>query len=304
MSVYLTGADLETYGVPGVTPAQILQASALVDAYLKRPEGIAFSTDYLGQPCYMAGLQPQQIFTLSSPVSPGVNVPATITGGMIGNDLIGEVLIADRATTANTEALVVTGIGTPGSGQVTIGNVTKAHASGVLLETGLTLVEERPMPSKRNVTRVSKFPLVRVISGIGRYAYGRRSDQVAGLYNDTNLLAALQTFGGPPAWVPFDISQVSISATTGEVWVPAGLMLAYYSDVRLGFVAGFSSANLPPAIKSAVAAICTALATYPEMSGNMKKLQAGDTAMERFANTMIDADIKQMIDQYRAKLLF
>jgi len=300
MSLYLIGADPTVYGVPNATPAQIQQASALVDAYLERPEGVAYANDYAGAPCYMLGLSPQLTFTLSGSISPGSAVVATLTGP-VSPSLLGEVLIAERATRANTEALVVQAVN---GSQVTFQSVGHAHASGVTLESGLVLLEERPMPSKRNVTRVSKFPLVKLLAGQGRYAYGRRSDQVAGLYNDTNLLAALQTFGGPPAWNPFDATLADISVVTGEVWVPAGLMLAYYSDVRLRYVAGYPAASIPTPIKQATANLCMALADYSDIGGNIKKIQAGGTSIERFANTIIDADTQAMLDQFKAKLLF
>lgn len=304
MSAYLSSGDLSTYGVATATAAQIVQASGLIDAYLNRPEGLAYSPDRNGLPCYMTALSPQFSLQLGAPISPGQNVTTVLLGIPVTNDLVGEVFIADRPTANLTEALVVSAVN-PQAGSVTFASVGVAHASGAPLETGLVLQEERPMPSKRNVTRASKFPMVRLISGLGRYAYGRRSDQVAGLYNDTNLLAALQTFGGPPAWVPFDVTQASVSVTTGEVWIPAGLMLAYYSDVRLKFIAGYPAANIPQPIKQATASICMALMETPELAvGNVKRFAAGGTSIEKFANTVIDADIKAMIDQFAAKLLF
>lgn len=303
MSEYLAGADLALYGVPTATPAQIQQASNLVDAYCDRPEGLAFSLDFQKRPCFMSGLTPSIGFTLPGSISPGQNIVITPADGFISEDLLGEVLIADRATPSATEAVVVSAVN-PQAGTFTLQIVGASHDAGTILEAGLVLAEERPLPSKRSITRVSKFPLVRLLSGMGRYAYGRRSDQVAGLYNDTNLLAALQTFGGPPAWVPFDITQASISASTGEVWVPAGLLLAYYSDVKLRYVAGYPVTALPSKIKQATAALASALAEYPDISGNVKKIQAGGTSIERFANTLLDDDTKGLLEPYRAKLLF
>jgi len=300
MSVYLSSGDLTTYGVPTATAAQVIQASGAVDAYLKRPEGILYSPDFQGYPCYMTAMTPNLTFNIVGSISPGQYVQATVTG-MVTNDLIGEVLIVDRATPNLTEALVVTAV----NGQlVTFLNVKTGHAANSLLEQGMVLLEERPLAQKRSVTRVSKFPLVRVLSGSGRCAYGRRSDQVAGLYNDVNLIATLETFGGPPAWMYFDVSACSVSAATGEVWVPASVLLAYYSDVRMRYVAGYPAANVPVPIKVATAAIVNALIQYSDLAGNVKKIAAGGTSIERFANTALDADTKQMIDGFAAKLLY
>ena len=65
-SAYLSGTDLEAYGVPTATTAQVQRASALIDAYLKRPEGCVWVPDTVGNPCYMAGLDPT--ITLKPPV--------------------------------------------------------------------------------------------------------------------------------------------------------------------------------------------------------------------------------------------
>jgi hypothetical protein len=79
------------------------------------------------------------------------------------------------------------------------------------------------MPNKRSVARVAKWPIINVVSLLGRYAYGRRSDQVGGLYQEMNLLASVQTFGGPPQWIPINVTQSSWSDQNGDIWVPAGM---------------------------------------------------------------------------------
>jgi hypothetical protein len=43
MAEYLQGGDLAAFGVPSATPAQIQQASLLIDAYVDRPEGLTFT---------------------------------------------------------------------------------------------------------------------------------------------------------------------------------------------------------------------------------------------------------------------
>jgi len=55
-SAYLAGTDLEADGVPTATPAQVQRASALIDAYLKRPEGCVWAPDTAGNP--KGGLAP------------------------------------------------------------------------------------------------------------------------------------------------------------------------------------------------------------------------------------------------------
>ena len=303
MSAYLTGGDLAAYGVPTATAVQIMTASGMLDAYLARPEGLVFTPDFQGLPCYMAGLTPQTTWTLSGSIAPGANVVATITGGIVTQDLVGEVLIADRATPSHTEALVIAGIG-PGANQVTFLSVAASHSSGALLDAGLVILEERPMPAKRAVTRVSRHPIQRLISGVGRYGYGRRSDQVAGLNNDFDLVAVLGTFGGPPSWYLFNTSQTSISVATSEIFVGPGFYLQYYSDVRVRYVAGYLAANVPGPVKLATAMLVNALANASQTAGNMKRIAAGDTSMERFANTILDADTQRSLEPFKANLLY
>ena len=42
-SEYLTTAEAAQWGLPAVSTPQIIQASALIDAYLKRPEGLVWA---------------------------------------------------------------------------------------------------------------------------------------------------------------------------------------------------------------------------------------------------------------------
>jgi hypothetical protein len=298
-STYLQPSDFEAYGV--TDPSQVLNASQMVDAYLKRPEGLIWSPDARGAPAYMAALTPTMVMTAAGSIAPGSNVVVPIAGGFVSHDLIGEVLILSRSDLSAVEACVVTAAG-PGS--VTLLSVLFAHSPGATLEQGLVLTEERQLPAKRSVTRVSKLPVARLISGLGRYAYGRRSDQVAGMYQDMNLLATMQAFGGPPMWVPFDVAQASVSNSTGEVWVPAGLLLAYYSEARLHYLTGWPAASLPPAVKTATASIANALANFPEITSNTKSLKAGDTAVERFADTLLDTDTRAQLERFRPQVYY
>jgi hypothetical protein len=291
---YLTSGDLA--GLDGVTSTQATNASAIIDTYLQRPEGLLWVADPVGAPCYMAAAVASATFELSAEIAPGSNVSATLTG-WVTPDLVGQVLIADVA--GAPEALVVGGI----AGQVvTFASVLRAHASGVILSAGLVITEEKALPAKRPVTHLSRTPVIRLISGQGRYGFARRSQSGYGGYaEDISLLATLSEFG-PYIWQTFDVTQASVSAITGEVWVPAGLYFANYTDVRLSYVAGYLTA--PQAIKTACATIAQALAGFPELSGNVQKIQAGGTLIEKFAASGLDNDTMQMLAPYRARSFF
>lgn len=305
-SVYLQSADYTAYGVPNATPAQVQQASAQIDAYLARREGLIWAPDGNGNPCYMAGMNPSLTLTLASAIAPGQNVVVNVTGptGMLK---VGSVLIADVATAAITEALVVQAVV---GQQVTFANVLFAHAQGAALAAGLTIVEQRTMPEDRPITMVAQTPVMAILSGVGRYGYMRRGMDAVGSIDTYNLLAVMSKFGGPPAWEVWTPQANSCEPETGTVWVPAGVLLAYYTEVRMHYVAGWTYATLPAQVKQACANIANNIAAVAGMPGTMQRLQAGDTAMLRFANQagilnsfVMDDDTKALLAPYRARLL-
>jgi hypothetical protein len=303
-SEYLTAEDCADYGAAGATPQQIQQASTLIDAYLERPEGLAWADDASGLPCYMPALTPSLALKLQAAIAPGRDVVVASPLASAGlSDLVGEVFVLDRTDTSLCEAVVVSAVDTM-RGTLTLRTVVNSHSAGATMEAGLQILEERALASKRSVSRLTRWPIVRILSGLGRYSYGRRSDQVAGLYNDQNLLAALQTFGGPPQWVPWDVTQASVSVATGEIWVPAGMLLAYYSEIRVRYVAGFPSTSIPSVVKQATANMIATLQRFGDVSPAFKIAQAGDTRLERWAQSNMDGDTRNLLEPYRLKLHF
>ena len=315
-SAYLTQGELSQYGLPPTTSgAQIAQASALVDTYLDRKAGLQWMPDYSGLPCYMAALSSSLSIKLPSAISAGSNVTVTLPGpnpGGMGNGLasttgiVGTTVILDRATSLQTgsgtdnvcEACVITNVV---GNTITLLNVQQPHAQGALMEWGLVISEQRPLPSKRAITRLADWPIRRIHAGVGAYRYGRRNDQQAGLYDDRNLLSIMQTFGGPPAWQLFSTIACDFSDVSNEVWIPSGIQMAYYSDVRLWYVAGFPQSAIPEIIKQATAGIILANINTQGLQGGVKEARAGDTALSRFTNSVLDADMKAEINKYRAR---
>jgi hypothetical protein len=89
-------------------------------------------------------------------------------------------------------------------------------------------------------------------------------------------LAELYQAQGRHGEAAFDISAVDFSGMTNETGIPSGFFLAYYSDVRLFYVAGFNQANIPPIVKQATASIITAKINTADMAGGVKMARAGD----------------------------
>jgi hypothetical protein len=275
-------------------------ASAAVDAYLKRPEGLVYVADANGNPCGMAASTPTFTYKLQSAIAPGANVVATVAPANIRPDMVGDVIVFDWGNAQSVEACVI--MSTTGNNQITLQTVQFAHAAQATGDLGRLITEDRNAPSKRSIIRICKWPIVSINSLLGRYAYGRRSDQVGGLYQEMNLLASVQTFGGPPQWVPITVAQCSWSDATGEVWVPAGMLLAYYSDVRARYVAGYQT--VPDPIARAAAQIANAIAANSNMPGQIKMIAAGDNRIERFVASSIDADTKALLDPFKARTMF
>jgi hypothetical protein len=299
-SIYLRPEDYAPYGVPGSTEAQVVAASAIVDGYLRRPEGMIWVPDFQGMPCYMKAMKPRYSFTITAPIPAGAQVHVAVPGFPANPDLIGEVAIIDRATPTKTEGTVIQNIA---AGVMTLANVALAHDAGTVIDLGMCIFEERTLTNNRSIARVSRSPIERLLSGLGRYGFGRRLDQKRGMYGDANLLTAIAQFGGPPMWTPFDVNQASVSQPTNEIWIPAGIMLAYFSDVRLRYVAGYTVESMPDILRSATALVVTSQIAAPELIGNLKMAKAGDTAIQRFSDSILDTDIKGLLDEFRARLV-
>lgn len=300
-SNYLVGtAEYETYGVSLASGTNVMRASLLIDHYLRRPEGCVYATDANSQPCYMVAVAPSMTYTFGGVIAPGASVVVPLPGYLSDSDsLIGEVVVVDRLVSTAIETCVIQKVT---AGQVTLTNVQFAHTgttTPITLEFGMAVSQELSMPSQRSRAQLSEWPVARILSGLGRYGYGRRTDQMAGYFYDANLIATVAAFGGPPAWVPFSVPASSLNPLTGDLWVPAGTLLAYYTDIKMRYIAGWTAAALPPQIKVATAAIVDAMSAAP-MGPQIRRFNAGKTNIERFSETVMDPDIKSMLRPYMA----
>ncbi len=305
-SSYLTAAEAAAWGLASVNTTQITQASALIDAYLKRPEGLVWAPDSTGNPCYMTAAIQTAGFTLTTPggILPGQSVPVMLSGP-VQMLQTGDVLIFDLPTGTLTEACVVATTTNPPNPSVaiTLQNVINAHEQGAPAALGLVISEKKYMPASRPLTFMSRTPLLNVISGVGRYGYGRRGDHADYNMEQFNLLAAVSKFGGPPVWELFQQGYpTDWDPETGQVWVPAGIMLAYYSEVKLRYVAGFPQSTIPSSVKLAVAQLIQAIVDNPGL-GAMKARKAGDTSFAMFTASNLSDDTKAAINLYASRAM-
>jgi hypothetical protein len=251
----------------------------------------------------MVGPAPTATFTLTADIAAGSNVPVSLSGP-IGILQVGDVLVLDQANSQAVEACVIASTTNPPnpSPAITLQKVINAHVTGAKALLGLVIEEQKYMPASRPLTFVSRSPLMNVISGVGRYAYGRRGDSSNYNMEQFNLLAAVSKFGGPPVWELFQSAYPSgWDVQTGQVWVPAGIMLAYYSEVKLRYVAGFPASAIPDAVKMAVASMIPAMIANP-VKGNVKMFKAGDTSVTNFAASIMNDDTKTALAPFAARV--
>lgn len=300
-STYLTGPpDYDTYGCPLANPSNVLRASLLIDHFLHRPEGCIWAPDANGQPAYMLAMTPSLVFSTVDPILAGLDVVVPLPDYVGDRDsLVGETVVLDRLSPTLVETCVVKAVA---SEQMTLKAVQFNHlgtTGSITMEFGLAVTEERSLPSQRAYTRLSQWPIAKLLSGLGRYSYGRRSDQSLGTFYDVNLLATAAVFGGAAPWCSFEVPSSSLNPHSGDLWVPAGMLLSYYTDVKMRYLSGWSATGLPTPIKVACGTIVSALEAAP-MGSQIRKFNSGKLTTERFADTVLDHDIKQMLRPYMA----
>jgi hypothetical protein len=133
-SNYLDGIE-DGYGLSlPLAPGLGELASAIVDSYLMRPEGLVYVQDGNGNPCAMKAAEPSLTYTIEGALTPGSSVVATVSPAIVRPDLVGEVLVLDYQTPSAMEACVVAS--TSGNNQITLANVQFAHAAGATADSG------------------------------------------------------------------------------------------------------------------------------------------------------------------------
>jgi hypothetical protein len=83
--------------------------------------------------------------------------------------------------------------------------------------------------------------------------------------------------------------------------IPSGIFLAYYSNVRIVYVAGFSQANIPPVIKQVTAKTISAGLNAQNMAGGIKAAKAGDTMLQRFEKPCSTPAASNSFTWYKAR---
>lgn len=290
-SAYLQPADYSAYGLAEATDAQVAAASRLVDAYLNTTSGLLWSPDAAGNPGWMTGKTATRSYTLAAATIPGVSTQAAVTGGVFGPGNVGQAVVIDRANPNRAETCVV---GAVSGGTLTLESTAYPHDAGATVEFGLLAEEGLPV-GQGGMLRIGARPVARLVSIYGNRRYGGLNLRDA---PDEVLLET--NYNQAALWGGFPIGQCDVDGFTGCVWMLPGSITPYGvgSRVRVQYVAGWNYANLPAAIKQAVASsVLAGLETG--MGGNIKLLKAGDATIERFRAGALDSDSLAMLAPYR-----
>lgn len=303
-SIYLQSSEYASFNLPNtINQGMVQQASSLIDGYLQRPEGLIWTADASGAPCYMNAPSASLTLTSTGSFVVGTNIVVPYTGPALDNNSVGEMVVLDRTNVGITEACIIQAVGTSPN-TVTLTNVQFPHGSGCKMEFGLTIQEQREVPKDRSVVVLANPQIMQLQSGVGRYGYGRRSQQVMGNFQEFNLLAVVSAFGGPPLWIPWTVTDAGLNRNTSEMWIPAGILLAYYTEIKVWYIAGFQQSALPFNVKQACANICMQLKETGLGPNIRRRDQRDGVGSQRFENEMIDPNTKDLLRPYRTRILF
>ena len=130
----------------------------------------------------------------------------------------------------------------------------------------------------------------------GRYSYGRKS--ASSVYPDAqyaaNILQVAAFFGGPPQFVPIDITMTDYYDKVGEVWCPAGLMMASYTEILIIYNSGYDPTNMPKNIKHACAALVKNFIARGGGITSVKGYSAGKIHVQ-FSDDLIDTAVERWL---------
>lgn len=134
----------------------------------------------------------------------------------------------------------------------------------------------------------------------GRYSYGRKSG--LNVFPDSqyaaNILQVAAFFGGSPQFVPLDVSLTDYYDLVGEVWVPAGIMMASYTEVIAIYNSGYDPRNMPKGVKHACAALVKNFIARAGGITSVQSYNAGKIHVQ-FTPDLVDSTVKKWLAPFQ-----
>jgi hypothetical protein len=152
------------------------------------------------------------------------------------------------------------------------------------------------------VTNVPGSTLSPFIGASGRYGGTVRPSGIR-VWPDANygvnplMIAAF--FGGPPNWTTIDAGMIDFDTKTGEIWVPAGLWAAQYTEIVVVYNSGFDPLNMPRAIKQATAMLIRNFLSRGGGTTGLRSINTAGTANISFSPELIDEHIDSILQPFK-----
>ena len=158
---------------------------------------------------------------------------------------------------------------------------------------------ERFRLGKANAVRLSYLPLV-VTDGANSAIVQMRTrcgTASRDWFDMEPLQRELQAFATPGIWQAQDVSNLDVNATTGEVLFGSPVLGFPASEVELTYTAGY--AITPEQVKQACAMVVRNALATPAL--NVRASNVDRLHMQYFSDSLLDANVKEMLTQYVAQ---
>ncbi len=167
---------------------------------------------------------------------------------------------------------------------------------------GIAEYTERFRVGRSRTVRLTWLPLIAmdgagspIVQARGRYM-GTRGDCAEGAAL-VNELA--QVFATPDVWFNVPASSLDVDTRSGEVIVCGGPLSPALSDLEVTYTAGYS--EVPQAVKQACAKLVKNALATPAL--NVSRQQIDSMYVQYFADSLIDADVRQLLAPFVAQRL-
>ena len=149
------------------------------------------------------------------------------------------------------------------------------------------------VPGSQRVS-LSYGPLVSVDAVRAKYARRERDEMLP------FQVELAETFGAVESWVDVDVSAIDVDAATGELrFGCGGVMGLRYGQAEVTYTAGLQT--VPDAVKVACAQVVKNAQATPGM--NVKSSKMDTLQMEYFSDSLIDSQVRALLQPYVAERL-
>lgn len=143
---------------------------------------------------------------------------------------------------------------------------------------------ETVMVNPRNECKLTYAPVTVITSAKGRYP-------VTAAYLFEPIL-----MWGQPQWEVLTATLDYLNASTGILWLPAGIYGTAFDEAMITYTAGF--ATVPELVKQACGMIVASLWQRRDYAG-VKEMKDFDSSVAYFKNSVIPPEAMDMLNHYR-----